>query len=207
MRMDELTLVRGEPGFMVVGMYPTVHSIPAPPEILDLWPADAQGEPYTHHGPGWIAHLWDVEITTWPADDAWRPACETTLRRLQDSGAAVAWIGTDLDFLDPPGMFENGEHDVFAALSPPTGFACSVGAHGELGDAAYGNAEAPSPSSRRDHRPGAPRYRRTRRLNIRDAGRPIWITVAPRSPGEGGEGGRFLVDSLFRGNNPFMVRR
>lgn len=114
-----------EVGGLWTGPYPAIGE-PAPP--VELWPPGTSAESWRMHGPGWVAPLWRFEITTWPSPEDWRDRVRATLERMESSGAAIAWMANDLTFADPPGLFDPTAmgDQVFAAISPVTGFVCST---------------------------------------------------------------------------------
>lgn len=75
----------------------------------DAWPAGTSCIELALTGPGWRVLLWEIELPTWPTDEAWTGAVRRTLSAHIEAGCPVAWVGAEgWPFSDPPYLLDPG---------------------------------------------------------------------------------------------------
>jgi hypothetical protein len=115
------------PGFTVHALRGRIdESIPDLPP-LD-WPGDVETKPFLLHGEKWEVCAWDVRVDAWPSPGQFDQSVQELLCGLVADGFAVAWIGLEGHFADPPSLFlpTTMAGGVLAACSRETGFLPAV---------------------------------------------------------------------------------
>lgn len=112
------------PGFTVFGLCPGAREIPVVElEVLADNPELEIRGPSLLNGEGWAVSVWDVRVEIWPSSDIFDDVVQRLLRGIVGAGYAVAWIGPDHLFAEPPFLFdpEIMAGGVLAAYSVGTG--------------------------------------------------------------------------------------
>jgi len=99
---------------------------------LEFWADGTQTKASKLQGDGWLVWVWDVRVEKWP--DHWINTLRSTLARLIDLGASVAWCGLEGCFADPPDLLSPKAMagGIYAASSHSTGFICHTNLDGQF---------------------------------------------------------------------------
>jgi len=99
-----------------------------PALVAQSWPGLSEVTPLLLHGERWEVCVWDVSVHAWPSADEFDRSLRDLLCGLVSGGFAVAWIGLEGYFADPPHLFlpDAMSGGVLAACSGKTGFVPAV---------------------------------------------------------------------------------
>jgi hypothetical protein len=118
------------PGLIAYGLRKPSPHIPHFPH--DVWPARTDPHAFVLRGEGWQVVAWEIPVDVWPTADKWRAIVRATLRALITAGSAVAWMGPEGYFCDPPSLLtpQCMSGGVVASLTAQGEFKCPLDPRG-----------------------------------------------------------------------------
>jgi hypothetical protein len=116
------------PGLIFYGLFGRGKSVNVdfPDEV---WPQPVEVHRHLLHNHSWEVALWEIPMLFWPSNGEWFALVRTTLGRIIDGGARVAWIDSEGNpFADPPDLFDPAHMSgaVLAALTAKGDFWCPL---------------------------------------------------------------------------------